>query len=206
MSFLFSFIFFFFSIVKVSFKYEITSLNRKMDYPTCHIIENPIVNVGIGIYRNNFRNNPGTIMSYVTISRTMISFIAQDTGVAWYMLPQWAVDLVARVHLVLGVLQWLASVAKLLHLEWASSCCSYIELVVHNIDHSIEQVAKIVPASVDSPVDTSNSSVDHNHTGIVPLPLSPVRQYLHLHNVVLYIGQMIQICIDFNLIFIDILI
>lgn len=68
----------------------------------------------------------------------------------------------------------LASVARLPHLERASSCCSCIELVAHNIDRSIEQVARIVPASADSPVDTNNSSVDHNHTRIVPLLPSPV--------------------------------
>lgn len=80
----------------------------------------------------------------------------------------------ARAHSQSGVPRWLASVARLPHPEWASSCCSYIEPVAHNIDRNIEQAARIVPASAGSPVDTNNSSVGHNHTRIVPLPLSPV--------------------------------
>lgn len=78
------------------------------------------------------------------------------------------------MHSLSAVLRWLASVARLLRLEWAFSCCSYTAPVAHNIDRNIVQAAKIVPASADSPVDTNNSSVGHSHTRIVLLPLSPV--------------------------------
>lgn len=79
----------------------------------------------------------------------------------------------ARAHSLSGVPRWLASVARHPRLERAFSCYSYIEPVARNIDRSIEQAARTVPASADSPVDTSNSSVGRNHMHIVPLPLSP---------------------------------
>lgn len=86
----------------------------------------------------------------------------------------------ARAHSLSGVPRWLALVARLPRLEQASSCCSYIEPVAHNIDRNIEQAAKTVPASADSPVDTNNSSVGRNRTGIVPLLLSPVTKRFYI--------------------------
>lgn len=95
---------------------------------------------------------------------------------AWYMLPLLAVDLAAGAR-SLSVVQWpVAPVARYLHLEQASSCCSYIEPVVHNIDCNIEQAAGIVPASADSLADTNSPSVDRSHMRIVQLLLSPTAQ------------------------------
>lgn len=49
-----------------------------------------------------------------------------------------------------------------LHQEQAFAYYSYIEPVVHNIDHSTEQLVKTDPAFVDNLVDTNNSFADHN--------------------------------------------
>lgn len=114
----------------------------------------------------------------------MINFIAWDIGVAWYMLPLLAVDPAAR-ECSLSVAQRLAApAARYPRPERASSCCSYTEPAVHNIDCSIEQAAGTVPASEDSLADTNSSSVDRSRTRIVQLPLSPIAQKQFLHSLV----------------------
>lgn len=113
-------------------------------------------------------------ISYVTISWSMMNFIVWGTGVAWYMLPWWAADPVARAHSLSGVRRWLAQAARHPRSVQASSCCSYIVPVARNIDRNIGQAAGTVLASADSPEDTNNPSVGHIRMRTALLRLSPV--------------------------------